>query len=211
MNTQQSHIYKHQGIQFSAGSISGNDTRIADAKETLKCSMRGNEKIIVCLFEIRIPNSYMQGFFFDGNKLVVSLISYLKNIVKTSQAKREHYHDAVKKASVDAIWQARMTNGSGMGYRVALLLNPEAYYKQHPYKMPQEVVMDRIVHAWSRVSNQSASAANQQIYFPYGWIQDVESSRYGLEEIFPKISVLCGDTDSHNGAAFAGFGTTRRV
>jgi hypothetical protein len=101
-----------------------------------------------------------------------------------------------------------MVDYNGIAYRIALILNPEAYYRQHVYKHPQEVVQDRILHAWARVSNQRVSVANKQVYFPAGWAQVVESSRYGMAEIFPKISVLCSEPDGQNGAVFAGFGTT---
>lgn len=210
MSTQLEDVIEYQGIQLPAISAPYVESRLADAWETTKCSMRGNEKVMACRFEIRIPNSYMSGFFFDGNKLANNLVNYVRNIVRNSHKNGNYSQESARRPSSEVIWQARMVNGNGLSYRIVLLLNPEAYYKQHPYKMPQEVVMNRIVHAWSRVSNQSASAATRQVQFPYGWIQDVESSRYGLEEIFPKISVLCTEPDGHNGAVFAGFGTTRR-
>lgn len=153
MNTQQPHVYEHQGIQLPAVSMSIDDRRLADARETLKGAMRGNEKIIVSRFEVRIPNSYMQGFIFDGNKLVSELIRYMKNIIRKAQQQRCNGCEPVAIASVDAIWQSRMANGYGVRYRIALLLNPEAFYKHHPFKHPQEVLMDRIIHAWARVSS----------------------------------------------------------
>lgn len=211
MNTQQPHVYEHQCVQLSVGSLPINDRRLADARETLKGAMRGNEKIIVSRFEVRIPNSYMQGFIFDGNKLVTDLIGYMKNMIRKAQQQRCNGCEPVAMASVDAIWQSRMANGYGVRYRIALLLNPEAFYKQHPFKHPQEVLMDRIIHAWARVSNQTIPVARQQVHFPAGWSQAVEASRYGFEEIFPRISVLCEDPDGDNGAVFAGFGTTRRA
>jgi hypothetical protein len=79
---------EYQGIQLSVTSAPYVESRLADAWETAQCAMQGNEKIIVCRFEIRIPHFYMQGFIFDGNKLVVDTIQYIKNMIRKANGQQ---------------------------------------------------------------------------------------------------------------------------